>query len=125
LRPGLACGRILSRAVHGSLSGTAPDTYTPRCQPERCRLIYLQSNDGTVDSNVATIAHSGFNAVNDAPVLGPITAPLDPVQVNVAVSPGAGFNHPDEGDTHTATWDWGDGTSPSRTVNEESGSTLI
>ena len=47
---------------------------------------------------------------NHPPVLGGITgAPLHPVSVGTPIDVSAQFTDPDVGDTHTATWDWGDG----------------
>ena len=47
---------------------------------------------------------------NVAPSVGEITAPLDPVDVNTAINASADFTDPGSGDTHTAEWDWGDGS---------------
>jgi PKD repeat protein len=46
---------------------------------------------------------------NAAPIVGPIAAPLDPVQVNTTISTSADFTDTGTEDTHTAVWDWGDG----------------
>ncbi|HVK08828.1 MAG TPA: M57 family metalloprotease [Gemmataceae bacterium] len=55
-------------------------------------------------------------ATNAAPVAGVITAPTAPVAVGAAVSVSAGFTDAGTADTHTAVWDWGDGTSSAGTV---------
>jgi PKD repeat protein len=39
-----------------------------------------------------------------------ISAPLDPVPVDTEITATAIFTDPDPGDSHTAAWDWGDGT---------------
>jgi hypothetical protein len=57
-----------------------------------------------------------------APVVGPITAPLTPVPVNTAVAASASFTDPDVFETHTAVWNWGDGTTSAGTVTESNGS---
>ena len=63
-----------------------------------------------------------LNAVNDPPVLGEITAPIDPLAVDTAVNVSATFTDPDVGDTHTAEWDWGDNGTTQGTVNQAGGS---
>jgi PKD repeat protein len=62
------------------------------------------------------------NISNVAPSVGPITAPIDPVQVDTAISTSADFTDPGILDTHTAVWDWGDGTTSDGAVNETDGS---
>jgi PKD repeat protein len=59
---------------------------------------------------------------NVAPTVGPISAPVDPVEVGTAVTASAGFTDPGVLDTHTGTVDWGDGTSSSAAVSEANGS---
>ncbi len=54
------------------------------------------------------------------PVLGAISAPANPVQVNTAITVTAPFTDPNADDTHTAAWSWGDGTTSAGTVNETS-----
>jgi len=52
------------------------------------------------------------------PTIESISAPLDPVQVNTGVTASGFFSDPDVGDTHTALWDWGDGTATQGIVDE-------
>ncbi|MHC4499143.1 MAG: PKD domain-containing protein, partial [Planctomycetota bacterium] len=58
---------------------------------------------------------------NVAPTVGPITAPAAPVGVGTPINASAGFTDPGTADTHTAVWDWGDGTTPG-TVTQGAGS---
>ena len=54
--------------AHGTLTGTAPDvTYTPAANYNGSDSFTFTVNDGTVDSNVATVSIT-VTAVNDAPV---------------------------------------------------------
>jgi PKD repeat protein len=62
--------------------------------------------DGTSDTQCTTA-----EIYNVAPAVGPITAPLDPVQVGVSIDAQASFTDPSTADTHTVVWDWGDGNS--------------
>jgi len=61
---------------------------------------------------------------NQPPVIDHISAPMDPMMVNSNVSVSADFSDPDVADTHTAVWDWGDGSNSSGMV-DETGSTSI
>ncbi|MGQ9576779.1 MAG: PKD domain-containing protein, partial [Thermoguttaceae bacterium] len=57
--------------------------------------------------------------------LGPITAPVDPVEVNTEITASATFLDRDVSRTHTALWDWGDGTTSPGTVAESNGSGTV
>jgi alpha-tubulin suppressor-like RCC1 family protein len=59
---------------------------------------------------------------NVAPVVGAITAPTTPIQVNTSMTANAGFTDNSTLDTHTAVFNWGDGSSSTATVSEASGS---
>ena len=59
---------------------------------------------------------------NIAPTVGPITAPINPVQVATIVSVNAAFSDPGIPDTQSAVWNWGDGTTSAGTVTESGGS---
>jgi uncharacterized repeat protein (TIGR01451 family) len=61
-------------------------------------------------------------AANSPPAVGSITAPGNPVQIYTVVSVSANFVDPDKLDTHTAVWDWGDGSASKGTVTEANGS---
>src|SRR5207253_725817 len=53
---------------HGTLSGTAPAlTYTPAANYNGPDTFTFKANDGTLDSNAATVTIT-VTAVNDAPV---------------------------------------------------------
>jgi PKD repeat protein len=58
-----------------------------------------------------------------APVVSAITTAPNPVQINTTVSTGATFTDGDTTDTHTAIWNWGDGTTSSGIVTEPGGTT--
>ncbi len=67
-----------------------------------------------------------FMAVpNQPPVVGAITGPTAPVNIADPVNTAASFTDPDTADTHTAVWDWGDGTSTVGTVSETGGSGTV
>lgn len=59
---------IIANPAHGSLSGTgASRTYTPAANYIGTDSFTFKVNDGTIDSNVATVSVT-VTAVNDAPV---------------------------------------------------------
>ena len=51
-----------------------------------------------------------LTVTNVAPSVGPVTAPIDPVQVGTSIGASVSFTDPGLADTHTATWNWGDGS---------------
>jgi hypothetical protein len=76
---------------------------------------YQSSSGGSYDMFVSKLSFD-----NVAPIVGAITAPTDPQVVNSTINVSANFTDQDNIDTHTAVWDWGDGTSVG-TVNENNG----
>lgn len=72
--------------------------------------------DGVVDNCLLVSnpdqADSNADGQGDAcdPVVGTITTPLDPILVGTSINVSASFSDADDGDNHTAMWDWGDGT---------------
>ena len=74
--------------------------------------------DGNFNASPASAALIQ-TVINHAPVVGAISAPVAPVNLNVAtISTSASFSDPDPGDTHTAVWNWGDGSSSPGTVTD-------
>ncbi len=62
---------LVSGPSHGALSGTMPNlTYTPAANYNGPDSIVVKANDGTVDSNQATVSIT-VTPVNDAPVANP------------------------------------------------------
>src|SRR5207249_8644521 len=58
---------VVTAPAHGTLSGPAPTlTYTPAANYAGPDSFTFKVNDGTVDSNVATVSLT-ITAVNDAP----------------------------------------------------------
>lgn len=69
-----------------------------------------------------TTSQATVSILNLSPMVGIITAPTSPVQVNTAISVNANFTDPGVLDTHIAVWGWGDGTITAGTVSETNGS---
>ena len=60
---------IITTPANGTLSGTAPNlTYTPDSGFNLTNTMTFKVNDGTVDSNIATVTFVFNNLVNDPPV---------------------------------------------------------
>ncbi|MHA2312873.1 MAG: PKD domain-containing protein [Candidatus Thorarchaeota archaeon] len=69
--------------------------------------------------NSITIERQVFrDPCNLPPVIETITGPLDPVSVGIDFEMFGEFTDPDIDDTHTAIWDWGDGTTSAGTVDQ-------
>lgn len=76
---------VLTQPLHGTLSGTAPNlTYTPASNYTGSDSFTFKVNDGTTDSNTATISITVVPA-NDAPVVTDQTITTDE-DVPVAIS---------------------------------------
>ncbi len=85
------------------------------------KTIAVQVTD---NGNLTATDSTTVTINNLAPVVGIITAPMVPVQVNTLVSTGASFTDAGIPDTHTAIWDWQDGTSTG-VVTESNGSGTV
>lgn len=80
------------------------------------------SNDDGYNEGMQSFAQATISVVNVAPTIQSLTVPTNPVSVNTSVTASARFADPGTQDTHTATWDWGDGTTSSGSVTESGGS---
>ena len=120
----------VTAASHGTAAFTATGvSYTPAADyfgPDS--FTYTISDNGTTNGVPAPLCATAVVNVtvtptNDAPLAGDITwsAPVDPLKVNLAVTSTAGFTELDPSDAHTATWNWGDGTTSAGTVTTPSG----
>lgn len=79
--------------------------------------VDLIDEDGThEDSGTQAVA-----VVNSAPEVGAISAPVEPVLFGAEVGVAAPFSDAGPDDTHTATWDWGDGSTSPGDVDEADG----
>ncbi|MDF2628892.1 MAG: hypothetical protein K0R39_2723 [Symbiobacteriaceae bacterium] len=76
----------------------------------------ITDKDGGASDRTATVA-----IANVAPSLSAIAAPAAPYAVGTTVNASATFTDPGILDTHTATFDWGDGASDAGAVTEAGG----
>jgi PKD repeat protein len=79
--------------------------------------VELEVTDGQLTSTKS----SWVIALNLIPVVGQVSALIEPVQVNTPVHATGNFTDPGFTDTHTAEWDWDDGTTSAGTVTETDG----
>ncbi|MGH2806616.1 MAG: PKD domain-containing protein, partial [Actinomycetota bacterium] len=101
--------------------GTTTFCYTGPSSPRTddiTAFVDLDRNGVQNSAEPGASATKAWVAPNTPPVVGPITAPIDPVTVGTEIHASADFTDPDIGDVHTATWDWGDGTQSAGTVTE-------
>ena len=71
------------------------------------KTIAVQVTD---DGGLTATDQATVNVTNAAPSVGAITAPLEPVAITTVVNASANFTDPGISDTHSAIWEWGDGT---------------
>lgn len=87
------------------------------CSDNGTYTATLEVSDGTASVS----SDAAVTVDNVAPALGAISVDQALVPVNTPVNASASFTDPGTLDTHTAAWDWGDGTSTG-TVTQGAGS---
>ncbi|HWI50777.1 MAG TPA: PKD domain-containing protein, partial [Symbiobacteriaceae bacterium] len=110
-----AAGFAKSYDCGAGYSGTAACTAIDN--PDITVMAKIMDKDGGSSEYTAVVP-----VMNVAPSVGAIMAPLDPSAVGTAISTTANFTDPGILDTHTAIWNWGDGTTSAGTVAEAGGS---
>jgi hypothetical protein len=103
LYPGTLTWSIVAAPSHGTLTGTAPAlTYTPSLNYYGSDTFTFKVNDGTVDSNIATVDIS-VTPINSAPLAVNNSYSVDKGTVLIVNSPGVLGNDTDpENDPLTA-----------------------
>jgi hypothetical protein len=87
-------------------------------------LVVNQWNIITIEvtdtlGNIITVERQVYrDPCNLPPEITSISGPLDPVALGTYFEMAGTFSDPDVDDTHTAIWDWGDGTTSPGTVNQ-------
>jgi hypothetical protein len=82
---------------------------------------YVVTLSATDKDGATGQATANVTVTNVSPVLGNVTAPLDPVKTGDPVNSSVTFTDAGAADTHTALWTWGDGTTSAGTVTPGSG----
>jgi uncharacterized protein len=119
---------LASASMFGQVKGAAdwhinsdePDVldYDTSFKPPEQDALYEPNAYRTSDHDPVLV---GLNLVNYPPELGDITVSPSLAAVGTAVNASAPFTDPDMLDTHTATWDWGDGNTSTGIVTENLG----
>ena len=91
---------------------------TLTCQDNGSFIATLTATDSI---NPSVSSNATVTVSNVAPTLGPINIPVSLNPINTTILANASFTDPGSLDTHTATWDWGDGTTSAGTINETAG----
>ncbi len=82
--------------------------------------VKVTDNQGATGTTTATIS------VNNAPfTIGAITAPTTPTQLGNVITASASITDQGALDTHTASWNWGDGNATTGTVTESNGTGIV
>jgi predicted extracellular nuclease len=111
-------------AAEWHINSDEPDVldYDTTFKPPAQDALYEPNAYRTSDHDPVVV---GLNPVNYPPELGDITVSSSLVAMSTTVNATVSFTDPDRLDTHTATWDWGDGATSAGTVTEASGSGTI
>lgn len=82
---------------------------------------YLTTLTVTDTIGAASSDNAQITVDNTTPITGSITAPSTPVMVNTSITVSADFTDTGALDTHTASWNWGDGSNTTGSVTETGG----
>jgi len=105
-------------SVVENADGTWSWSYAATDGPGQSQTVTITADDGRGGVTTTSFA---LTVNNVTPTIGAITWPLG-VVAGKAAAFSASFSDPGSLDTHTAVWDWGDGTSMPGTVAEAGGS---
>lgn len=113
-------GGVDTGAVCSFADDSALET-TVTCTDDGEYRLTLTTDDG-VNAPVSNTAD--LTVTNVAPSIGEISTPVDPVAVGTSVTLDADYTDPGANDTHTASVDWGDGSTsePAATAGQVDGS---
>lgn len=82
--------------------------------------VSVTDNGGQIATQTATVTIN-----NVTPSVGTISASVNPIQINTNTTASANFTDLGVLDTHTAVWNWGDGTTSNGTIAETNGSGIV
>jgi hypothetical protein len=88
--------------------------------------VYVSGlTSGTLPGQTSSGGTDAFVAKFSGPTVESISAPSDPVLVETEITVSGTFSNTDALDTHTAVWDWDDGSTSTGTVVESGGSGTV
>ncbi|MBI5353955.1 MAG: ExeM/NucH family extracellular endonuclease [Chloroflexi bacterium] len=107
-------------AADWHLNSDEPDVldYDTSFKPAAQDALYEPNGYRSSDHDSVVI---GLDPVNYPPELGAISVSSSLVSVGTTINTSVTFTDPDKLDTHTAIWDWGDGTTSTGTITEANG----
>jgi hypothetical protein len=106
-------------------TGYAPISFTLTSPLPAGQTVVSATATKLVGTNLAPNDTSGFSRDVSIPSVGPITAPLAPVAINTTINTSASFTDAIPSNTHTAVWNWGDGSTSNGTVTESNGAGTV
>jgi endonuclease/exonuclease/phosphatase family metal-dependent hydrolase/PKD repeat protein len=114
----------ITGAADWHINSDEPDVldYDTSFKPAAQDALYEPNQYRTSDHDPVVV---GLDLVNYPPELGGISVNPNLVAINTTVSASVSFTDPDKLDTHTATWDWGDGNTSAGAVTEANGAGAI
>ena len=124
----LASTSLLSQVAGAEdwhINSDEPDVldYDTSFKPAQQDALYEPNAYRTSDHDPVVV---GINPINFPPAVGPIAVSANVVALGAgAVNANAPFTDPDKLDTHTAAWNWGDGTASVGTVTEGGGAGTV
>ncbi len=117
LRFAFACdGGSLAGSIYAGASADPATSCTGLDNPGQTIRARIIDKDGGFTEYETTLT-----IANMAPTVGEISVPMQPAQVLTSISTGATFVDTGVMDTHTAVWDWGDGTVSPAGITESDG----
>ncbi len=111
-------------AADWHINSDEPDVldYDTSFKPAAQDALYEANGYRSSDHDSVVI---GLDLVNYPPELGTVSVSSSLALVGTSINSSVAFTDPDKLDTHTATWDWGDGSTSSGNVTESNGSGTI
>ncbi|UCC82019.1 MAG: PKD domain-containing protein [Gemmatimonadota bacterium] len=103
---------VILTASIGVVSDNGDGTWSWEFQttdgPDESQTVFINADDGTGGTAQVNFA---LTVTNVAPTVVDITVPVSVVPLGTPIDASAEFTDPGTADTHTAVWNWGDGTS--------------
>lgn len=111
-------------AADWHINSDEPDIldYDTTFKPDAQDALYEANGYRSSDHDPVVV---GLDLANYPPAAGPIAVAPNVLNVGAATSANVTFTDPDKLDTHTATWDWGDGTTSAGQLTEANGAGTV
>jgi hypothetical protein len=121
-RYGFACDGLAASLPASYATASATSTASCLFRDNGTYLVkgrVFDQDEGYTDYQASVVV------TNVAPTVGAISAPADPRPISSSITSSAAFTDPGVLDTHTAVWQWGDGTSSAGVVTESQGAGTV